>query len=436
MTNYNITNNNNKRLTYPSLLVIFFIASLSFLQITVCSASSLPVNKMGSDSLMSYAVNYSATSNLNTGVDPKDFFDLFRKPRKIYNDNKTDSSKNTGSGPYFAFLPAIGYAIASGYIGGLATCVSFYTDPGKTKNSSVLAGAYYTQFNQYWTIINSNILLDNEKFNLIGDWRCYKFPTNTFGLGSNTTTDEADSITYNYLKIYEVGLEEVLPNLYVGIGYHLDYHFNISEINHVNKITDFKQYGLASQSVSSGISANLLYDNRANNINPLKGTYANFQFRQNSTLLGSNKNWNSVLIDAREYFTLPASSKNVLALWSYNSFVFGNAPYMDLPSVGWDSYNNTGRGYAQGRFRGKEFVYLESEYRFGITDNGLLGGVIFANEESFSEWPSNFMGRLQPGYGFGVRIKLNKHSSTNLAIDYGFGTQQSRGFYFNLGEVF
>jgi len=104
--------------------------------------------------------------------------------------------------------------------------------------------------------------------------------------------------------------------------------------------------------------------------------------------------------------------------------------------VGWDSYNNTGRGYAQGRFRGKSMVYLESEYRFVLTDNGLLGGVVFGNAESFSEWPSNKFGSLQPGYGLGIRIKLNKHSSTSLAIDYGFGNDDSKGFYFNLGEVF
>jgi outer membrane protein assembly factor BamA len=383
----------------------------------------------GSDSLLITTGNTTIPGN----GDPKDLFDLFKRPRK--NQDSINSLKNNGLGPYFAFLPAIGYAIASGYIGGMATCVSFFTDPEKSKNSSILAGAYYTQYNQYWTIINSNIFLDKEKFNLIGDWRLYKFPTNTFGLGTNTTPDDADPISYNYLKLYEVGLEEVLQNVYVGLGYHLDYHFNISEIN-PDTLTEFQKYGLTNQSISSGISFNVLYDDRSNTINPLRGTYANVQFRQNCTFLGSNQNWNSVLIDAREYINFPATTNNVLAFWSYNDFTFRHPPYLDLPSIGWDTYNNTGRGYAQGRFRGKSVVYLESEYRFGITDNGLLGGVVYANEETFTEWPSNQFGSLKPGYGFGIRIKLNKHSSTNLAIDYAFGQEGSRGFYFNLGEVF
>lgn len=408
--------------------------------LVICSLSmSLPVissyafiNKSnGSDSLLSYTPNI----HLKGSGDPKDFFDLFKNPKKN-NTGQTDSLTQKGLGPYFAFLPAVGYAIASGYIGGLATCVSFFTDESKSKNSSILAGAYYTQNNQYWTIINTNVIVDKGKYNFVGDWRLYKFPTITYGLGSNSLLSEADHISYNYLKLYQVALEEIVPYLYAGIGYHLDFHFNIYELNAGTRETEFQQYGLTNQSYSSGVSLNLLYDNRANTINPSKGTYANIQIRQNCTFLGSNQNWNSLLIDAREYVTFPAMSKNVIALWSYNNFTFGNPPYLDLPSVGWDTYNNTGRGYAQGRFRGKDLVYLESEYRFTLTRNGLLGGVIFANEETLTEWPSNNFGSLMPGYGFGIRLKLNKHSDTNLAIDYGFGKDGSRGFFFNLGEVF
>jgi hypothetical protein len=41
-----------------------------------------------------------------------------------------------------------------------------------------------------------------------------------------------------------------------------------------------------------------------------------------------------------------------------------------------------------------------------------------------------------PGYGAGIRIKLSKHSNTNVAIDYGIGQGGSRGIFMNLGEVF
>jgi hypothetical protein len=81
-------------------------------------------------------------------------------------------------------------------------------------------------------------------------------------------------------------------------------------------------------------------------------------------------------------------------------------------------------------------VYLESEYRFRITRNGLLGGVVFANAESISQYPDNKFQYIDPGEGIGIRIKTNKYSDVNFCFDYGFGLYGSRGWFFNLGEVF
>jgi hypothetical protein len=81
-------------------------------------------------------------------------------------------------------------------------------------------------------------------------------------------------------------------------------------------------------------------------------------------------------------------------------------------------------------------VYLETEYRFKITSNGLLGGVAFLNGQSLSAAPGTPLESIQPGYGLGARIKLSKISKTNLDIDYGFGNQGSRGLFLTVGEVF
>jgi len=106
-------------------------------------------------------------------------------------------------------------------------------------------------------------------------------------------------------------------------------------------------------------------------------------------------------------------------------------------------YGNTGRGFIQGRFRGKNFVYAEAEYRFGITRNRLLGGVVFTNAQSVTEL-SVMRGRvidgtfekIAPALGGGLRLSLNKSSRTNLAVDYAFGFDGSHGLALNLGEVF
>lgn len=81
-------------------------------------------------------------------------------------------------------------------------------------------------------------------------------------------------------------------------------------------------------------------------------------------------------------------------------------------------------------------AYIEGEYRFRILNNGLLGGVVFANAQTFTEQSSNSFETVAPGYGAGLRIKLNKFSRTNVALDYGFGSKGSGGLFVNLGEVF
>ncbi|MFX6751336.1 hypothetical protein ABTH43_19640, partial [Acinetobacter baumannii] len=85
----------------------------------------------------------------------------------------------------------------------------------------------------------------------------------------------------------------------------------------------------------------------------------------------SDNNWQSLLIDARKYAHFPKGSKNTLAFWTYDWFtISGKPPYLNLVSTASDTYLNMGRGYIQGRFRGENLLYMESEYRFGISRNG------------------------------------------------------------------
>jgi hypothetical protein len=72
---------------------------------------------------------------------------------------------------------------------------------------------------------------------------------------------------------------------------------------------------------------------------------------------------------------------------------------------------------------------------FPLTANGFLGAVVFVNAESFSGLDSHRLQSFQPGWGTGLRIKLNKTSRTNLDIDYGFGEQGSNGLFVNIGEL-
>ena len=45
-------------------------------------------------------------------------------------------------------------------------------------------------------------------------------------------------------------------------------------------------------------------------------------------------------------------------------------------------------------------------------------------------------GHVDPGYGVGLRIKLNKRSTTNITVDYAWGAEGSNGLFLGTGEAF
>lgn len=333
-----------------------------------------------------------------------------------------------------------GYSLQTGFAVVISANAAFYDEKHHNKDSkisNIYSSIAYSQYDQIIFPIQANIWASKDRYNIITDWRYLKYPSTTFGLGGKSDINDGYTIDFSYIKLHQTVLKKISKNLFAGIGYYFDYFWNVKEINPQALVTDFEKYGLTNKSTSSGLAFRISYDSRINQINPLNGWYANAIFRPNFTFLGSDNNWQSLLIEVRKYIRLSSGSKNVLALWSYNWLtVGGKPPYLMLPSTGWDDFYNTGRGYIQGRYRGRNMVYFESEYRFGITQNGFLGGVIFANAQSFSKEISKQLTTVAPGYGAGIRIKLNKFSGTNLCIDYGFGLEGSKGISVNLGEVF
>jgi len=44
--------------------------------------------------------------------------------------------------------------------------------------------------------------------------------------------------------------------------------------------------------------------------------------------------------------------------------------------------------------------------------------------------------KVNPGVGLGLRIKLNKRSTTNITLDYAVGVEGAKGLFLGTGEAF
>ena len=371
----------------------------------------------------------------------KDFSDILRRANKkdnhkILHPNDTLENKIKKQ---ISFIPAAGYSLQTGFAGILSANIAYFNDTAANeKLSSISTSVTYTQYDQILAPLTINIWTKDNKYNFISDNRYIDYPSNIYGLGGRSNPNKGHQIAFYGIKLHETILKSVAKNLFVGAGIYFDKNWNIIVVDSVTRrLNNLINRQLGKTELASSIALKLLYDNRLNQINPKNGWFIDAVYRDSRTFFGSDNNWQSLLIDIRKYLPFPRNSKNTLALWSFNWMTLGGTPpYLLMPSTGWDDQYNTGRGYIQGRFRGNNMFYFESEYRFNISRNGFFGGVIFGNLQYFTPEISKQFQTLSPGYGTGIRLKLNKHSGANLCIDYGFGKDGSRGFFVNLGEVF
>ncbi|MDP3445206.1 MAG: hypothetical protein Q8T08_20285, partial [Ignavibacteria bacterium] len=348
--------------------------------------------------------------------------------------DKGRSDKNV----QFAVFPS-----ASEVAGDRAVITSFNAtflignDP--TTNASTVYFIPYIGFGgQYGFQLWPDIWLNKNSWNFKGEYFILNYPQNTWGLGGNTPESNETLIDYQHLRIYQKVMKGILPQLAIGIGYALDKHFNITleETVWYEEIKDYLPND-RNYSVSSGLILPIVYDSRRNSMNPQKGMLAQVNYSFYNTALGSENNWQSLFIDFRKYVRIIENKKQILAFRSYYwTILSGKVPYLDLPAVRWEpTFGSASRGIAQSRYRSNAIVYYENEYRFPLTANGLIGGVVFASVTSVSQYKSqNFM-YWHPAAGFGFRLKFNKYSNTNVTLDFGF-SKEYFSLYLNIGEVF
>lgn len=390
--------------------------------------------------------------------------DLFRKKGKAEKPPKKLSA---------LVLPNISSNPTNGFILGVGGAFGWFMGPRETtKVSSAPFTVAVTSKTQLISFVKPNIYTKDNNFFLQGDWRFYIYSQPTYGLGTNApdTLSVPSGISwmgegaggdsalfpmkFNYLKFHQIVNRRLAGELYAGIGYHLDYYYSIID-EHYRPATDSTpelltpHYYYSSLNgfmtedyMVSGVSLNVLYDTRDNQISPYRGIYANINYRINPEFLGSSRNSSSLWMEFRTYLGLSKKTeRHVLGFWAFSNFeLSGEMPYLTLPALGEDQRARSGRGYTNGRYRGDKIVYGEVEWRFPISQcTKILGGVVFVNAVTTSNPnPGHEVGLfqyVQPAAGFGIRVMVNKYFRTNINLDFAIAPR-AKGFYFSGQETF
>ncbi|WP_336516087.1 hypothetical protein [Pollutibacter soli] len=347
--------------------------------------------------------------------------------------------------PRFAILPAVGFNPTFGFTVGVNVTGVFHAmRDTNNRTSSVFFNSFYSTKKNINLQLRQNIFFGKNKYYWLGNTQIAQLITETF---KPLNEDDIYPVKYGALKFNHRVYRQIAGHFYGGAGVAFELYRKIDDekLNvPENQLTPHYNYSVTkgfdtSKYATSGFMLALLYHTQEHPLRAYSGWFIDLWVRFNTTWLGSAKNQSMFFTDIRKYISLSnRNPEHVLAFWNLTALnISGDLPFLALPATGLDLYNRSGRAYAMGRFRGNDYFYLESEYRFPITRRKLLSGVAFINMQTVSlEGQYSLFDRISPSAGAGLRLLINKRTRSNLCFDYGIGLDGKSGIFFGLNEVF
>lgn len=370
---------------------------------------------------------------------------------------ETEKSKSSVS-----ILPVIGYNPSFGGVLGVNSVIGKQLgDPANTNYSVYTLGLLNSTKGIFTIQARHNVFQPENKLNFQGNWQYSLYGLIDYGLGTGKSnycnsgfaigdypimaSDSSFPIRYKYIRLLEKIFAKLGRHTYAGGGLSFDLYTNIDDIRLLSQpITPHYRYSRTHDFDTSHYSANgfllaFQFNNREHPIRSYGGIYFETFLRINQTWMASTRNSIQWFYDFRKYWSLSERNpEHVLAFWTWASYLLdGELPYLEMPYTGSDTYNRSGRAYTIGYFRGPSYAYFETEYRYPITANKLISGVVFFNLQTASDDLNRkiFQG-WNVGAGAGLRILYQKASRSVVCVDFSRGQCGSSGIFFGLNEVF
>ena len=333
-------------------------------------------------------------------------------------------------GKIFVF-PIITRSVETGWNFGALTARIFPKKQADSlsRSSNLEILGMYSSKKQVLFALNGTQYFKNETYILEEQLSTSYFPDKFWGLGNYTPDQAEEAYSFRQAYLYVHLKRKLAPHFFGGLVYEAQ---KVWDINYVKG-------GLLDQAALpgmngyfiSGVGASLSLDSRNNAFAPDKGYFLQLFWNHFDKAWGSDCNYTNWVADFRTY--IPITKSSVLALQYLNFTTQGaEVPLRSLAAFGGASKM---RGYYEGRFRDKNQMFMQGEYRFPLYK--FVHAVVFGGVGSVaSQWKDYAINDLNMSAGGGLRFALSKKEKLSLRIDYGIGQGNNRGFYFQLGEAF
>lgn len=326
-------------------------------------------------------------------------------------------------------LPVVFFSPETDWGAGVVSLFSFRFkgESKKTRISQFQFGAAYTQRNQFLLYLPFQLYAKNENLFSFGEVGYYKYSYRFFGVGSDLSGSDEELYNVTFPRIRLNLMKLAKPKWYVGLRYWFD-GYDITKVEESGLLAGSNIAG-AEGGIISSLGFISLVDSRNDYNYPSSGTYFEFVALPNLHAYGSDFEFTRFSADYVKYLGL---NKNVLAINLYSVTTIGKVPFNELALIGG---TRRMRGYFEGRFRDRNMLMAQTEYRREIFWQ--LGFIVFAGYGVVSKNIGNFeLQDIKPSAGLGLRYRLSKDEKINLRLDYGIGESGSSGFYLTIGEAF
>jgi len=312
---------------------------------------------------------------------------------------------------------------------GIAGSGIFRLDRGinNPKPSSISALLVHTRNKQLKMVATVDMYFNELGIRIRPEVTYQDYPDKFFGIGSDTLPEDEELYTSRKLEISVLLEKRIWRDLSFGIRFQRD-NFDITETVSGGLLDSPDTIGITGGRVT-GFGLNATWDSRDRLYSPSRGTLAKIRGDLFMRGLGGDYDFSHLIMDLRRYLTL--SPGHVLALQCRMELESGEVPFSYLASFG-GMYAM--RGYYDGRFRDRNLLLSQVEYRMPLF--GRIEGAAFAAAGTVAPRMSE-LDPLKPliAGGFGLRFVYDRKEHIVIRMDVGFG-KDSSGVYFSIYEAF
>jgi len=353
---------------------------------------------------------------------------------KRYLDNMINNESDLTQ-PQLLAYPTLAYAPETSWEIGMSALYVYFTNRDTTNRlSEINAFSFFTLENQYGFWFDHAIYSDKNRWFFLGRARIQSFPLFYHGLGADTPVEYVARVDANQILVKERILRKLKNNIYIGLEF--DYQ-RLSGVDFVLEDPENSNFEFPlghNGSDNIGLGLGLIHDSRHNVLNVRKGLFSELAFLHYNPSWGSTYEFTSVISDTRVY--RPMGNNNVLAFQVLGQFNFGDIPFNQLALMGGESIM---RGYYYGRYRDRNQLAAQVEYRFlpiPFKFTKRLGLAVFAGAGSvFNQVDNLNISNFVVSGGVGLRFLIFPQKDIWTRMDFAV-TEESTGFYFFIGESF